>query len=60
MDLVWSGATTNGVRVYTLGDFRVGFSLVVAMAVLGLIAAFFIRETACRNLWVEAQLKADL
>lgn len=58
MDQVWSGATMNGVRVYTLGDFRFGFSLVVVMAVLGLIAAFFIRETACRNLWVDAQLKA--
>lgn len=59
MDQVWSGATVNGVRVYTLGDFRFGFSLVVAMAVFGLIAAFFIRETACRNLWIEAQLKED-
>ena len=57
MDMVWLGATVNGVRVYTLDDFRFGLTIVIALAFFGLAAAFFIRETACRNLWVEAQLK---
>lgn len=55
MDLVWTGTMANGVRVYSLGDFRFGLSIVVAMAFFGLIAAFFVRETRCKNLWVEAQ-----
>jgi hypothetical protein len=27
----------------------------MALAFFGLIAAFFVRETRCKNLWVEAQ-----
>jgi len=56
MDLMWAGTWDNGVRVYTLGDFRFGLSLVVALALFGLVAALFVRETRCRNLWVDAQL----
>ncbi len=55
MDQVWAGNMINGVRVYTLSDFRFGFSIVIGMAFFGLAAAFFIRETRCKNLWVEAQ-----
>lgn len=55
MDQVWAGTMANGVRVYSLGDFRFGLSIVVAMAIFGLVAGCFIRETRCRNLWVEAQ-----
>lgn len=55
MDLVWAETMLNGVRVYSLGDFRFGLSIVVALALFGLVAAFFIRETRCKNLWVEAQ-----
>ena len=55
MDRVWDGSTVNGVRVYSLGDFRFGLSIVLAMAVFGFVAACFIRETRCKNLWVEAQ-----
>lgn len=55
MDRVWGGALVNGVRVYSLSDFRFGFSMVVGLALFGLVAAFFIRETRCKNLWVEAQ-----
>ena len=55
MDQVWTGTVVNGVRVYSLGDFRFGLSIVVVLALFGLVAAFFIRETRCKNLWVEAQ-----
>ena len=57
MDVVWQGDILNGVRIYTLNDFRFGLSIVVALAFFGLFAALFIRETSCRNLWVEAQLE---
>lgn len=57
MDSVWSGTLVNGVRVYALEDFRFGLSIVVVLAVLGLVSALFVRETGCRNLWVDAQLK---
>ena len=55
MDQVWAGTLANGVRVYSLGDFRFGLSIVIGMAFFGLIAALFVRETRCKNLWVEAQ-----
>ena len=55
MDQVWAGTLTNGVRVYSLGDFRFGLSVVIALAFFGLVAACFVRETRCKNLWVEAQ-----
>ncbi len=56
MDSVWTGTLVSGVRTYTLGDFRFGLTLVVTLAVFGLLAALFIRETGCRNLWSDAQL----
>lgn len=55
MDQVWQGTMANGVRVYSLSDFRFGLSVVIALAFFGLAAAFFVRETHCKNLWVEAQ-----
>ncbi len=58
MDRVWEGTMVNGVRLYSLSDFRFGLSVVMALAFFGLIAAFFVRETRCKNLWVEAQKQA--
>lgn len=55
MDRVWAGTMANGVRAYSLADFRFGLSVVIALAFFGLLAAFFVRETRCKNLWVEAQ-----
>ncbi len=55
MDRVWAGTMANGVRAYSLADFRFGLSVVIALALFGLLAAFFVRETRCKNLWVEAQ-----
>lgn len=55
MDQVWAGTMANGVRLYSLGDFRFGLSIVVGLAIFGLVSAFFVRETGCKNLWVEAQ-----
>lgn len=53
MDQRWTGAMANGVRLYTFDDYRWGLLLVTGAAWLGAIAACFIRETHCRNIWNE-------
>ena len=55
MDAVWAGTMTGGVRIYSLGVVRFGLAIVLALALFGLVSALFIRETRCRNLWVDAQ-----
>ncbi len=51
MDLHWQGGMANGVRVYSVDDFRWGLALVAAAAWFGAAAAWRIRETRCRNIW---------
>lgn len=51
MDLSWQGTLAAGTRVYALADFRAGLALAAASALLGLLAALFLRETNCRNVW---------
>jgi sugar phosphate permease len=55
MDLTWNGALVDGVRVYALADYRNGLWLSAGFAGLGLIAAFFVRETGCRNITLSEQ-----
>jgi sugar phosphate permease len=52
MDLTWQGTLVNGVRVYAVGDYRLGFLLMLGFAVLAVIGALRIRETRCRNVTV--------
>ena len=49
LDLAWSGRLDNGVRVYAGEDYRVAFSVLVLGAVMGLVCAFAMRETYCRQ-----------
>lgn len=53
IDQRWSGALVNGVRLYAPVDYRWGLLLIAVAAWLGAIAAWFIRETHCRNIWNE-------
>lgn len=53
MDQRWDGTLIDGVRVYALADFRWGLLLIAAAAWGGALAAWFIRETHCRNIWHE-------
>lgn len=55
MDQRWSGAMVNGVRLYAPEDYRWGLLLIAVAAWLGALAAWFIRETQCRNIWKETQ-----
>ena len=55
MDQRWSGAMVNGVRLYAPEDYRWGLLLIACAAWLGAAAAWFIRETQCRNIWKEIE-----
>jgi predicted MFS family arabinose efflux permease len=54
MDLSWqggAGTTAAGIRVYSSTDFQWGLALPAVSALIGTVAALFIRETRCRNVW---------
>ena len=53
MDLRWDGAMADGVRIYAPDDFRVGLALLVGMAWFGVLSAWRLRETRCRNIHAE-------
>lgn len=55
MDQRWNGAMADGVRLYAPEDYRWGLLLVACAAWLGAAAAWFIRETQCRNIWSEIE-----
>lgn len=50
LDRMWSGATSNGVRVYDFGAYRAGFSLMLMWLAVCVILLVLTRETACRQL----------
>ena len=52
LDLGWSGAVQEGVRVYAAADYRGGLWLMFAFAVIALLGTLRITETRCRNLTV--------
>lgn len=49
LDLTWDGTVADGIRVYTISDYRNGLWLSLGFATLALIAALRIRETYCRH-----------
>jgi len=51
MDFGWDGAIVDGVRMYPVETFRYGIGLLAAAGLFGTLAAFFLRETGCRNVW---------
>ena len=53
MDQSWSGTLSNGVRMYTVDDYRWGLALPAAAAVFGALSAWRLRETRCRNIHKE-------
>ena len=48
LDKHWSGATSNGLRLYSLEAFRAAFGLIVAWSLLTILLASLTRETSCR------------
>ena len=49
LDRTWSGTLVNGARVYSVGDFRTAFAVLVAALLVGLLCAASMRETHCRQ-----------
>ncbi len=51
MEVGWDGRVVDGVRMYSVANFRLGLGLLATVAALGTLAGFFLRETGCRNIW---------
>jgi MFS family permease len=51
MDLGWKGGMLHGARFYELDAWRGGLLVIAASACLGAAAAWWIKETRCRNIW---------
>lgn len=49
LDSSWSGAMAGGARIYSLGDYRLAFGVLVAGLCLGLTCTFLMRETYCKQ-----------
>jgi MFS family permease len=49
LDLRWHGELLNGVKIYSFGAYRLGFSLMLAWAILSAVLILFTRETHCRQ-----------
>jgi sugar phosphate permease len=52
-DLTWDGTMAAGVRAYSAADYQNGFMAMVLLCLLALLAAFRVRETYCRNSFIE-------
>ena len=55
MDLTWTGAMANGVRVYSPADYQNGFFLMLGCVALSIITSAFLYETHCRNITLAAE-----
>ena len=53
LDARWTGLVEAGARVYPPDAYRAVFILCLGLALGGLVAAFFVTETRCRNVWQE-------
>lgn len=50
LDLRWTGAVANGVRIYDLAAYQSAFSLMFIWGALALVMLWLARETHCRQL----------
>ena len=46
MDLCWNGAMEDGIKVYQVSDFKMGFLAVFGALVLGVLSAFMVKDRA--------------
>ena len=49
LDRHWQGQTLDGIRVYSLNAYHIGFTLMVAWVALSFLLLFFTRETYCQQ-----------
>jgi MFS family permease len=50
LDLQWHGELLNGIKIYSFGAYRFGFSLMLAWAVLSAVLILFTKETYCQQM----------
>jgi hypothetical protein len=50
LDRMWTGNIEAGVRVYSLGTYHSGFSLMLAWMAVSFILLLFTQETGCRQM----------
>ena len=60
MDRSWDGAMHDGARRYAPEDYQLGILLLALTACAGAAAAWWLRETRCRNIWQPGASKADV
>jgi sugar phosphate permease len=49
LDVFWDGGMAGAIRVYPLAAYRTAFMICLAVGLLGIVAALFIRETYCED-----------
>jgi sugar phosphate permease len=49
LDLGWNGELNHGARIFSLKDYHLSLSILVAYLVVGIIFLFFTKETYCRQ-----------
>jgi hypothetical protein len=49
LDRMWAGNIDAGVRVYSVGAYHSGFSLMLAWIAVSFLLLLFTRETGCRQ-----------
>ena len=49
LDYAWQGQMAGGIRIYGLGAYRAGFSLMIIWAAVALVMLLCTRETHCRQ-----------
>ena len=50
LDRHWDGSFDEGIRIYNLGAYQAGFTLIAAWAALSVVLLCFTRETRCRQM----------
>lgn len=49
LDYRWNGALGNGIRIYEFSAYRLAYSLMIGMSLLGVLMIPFAKETFCRQ-----------
>ena len=44
LDLLWSGQSENGVRLYLASDYRIAFIVILLSCILGVVTALTLKE----------------
>ena len=57
LDANWTGLASGGVRIYPPAAYRSAFAMCFVVAAAAAVAAAFITETRCRNVWTAREVR---